>query len=301
MERKSIEQFFLNTLLKISIGGVGLILVADVALNPTDITSIVLDCLIIAAATIAYFIRNTYSNVSVITLTSIVLLAIAYQCIILPISTTNSLSVILLVGFIHAVMLTGRRLMIMQGIAVSVVVGIFVFQFFSAEMMYAQHRNELATIIITYCIIFLILTYATTILKASYDRINGTLREFNMEISQKANEIETQNEELMQMQDNLHSLNTELEKLVYERTSKIQVQNEILLKYSYANAHHLRGPVARLLGLANVYRTNSSLTPDFIIERMVDQATEIDNVVKQINIDLEAGRVSGVVEHPGIS
>ena len=75
--------------------------------------------------------------------------------------------------------------------------------------------------------------------------------------------------------------------------AKIQSQNEILLKYSYANAHHLRGPVARLLGLANVYRLESSIEPDFIITKMVEQAREIDEVVKQINVDLEEGHELG--------
>lgn len=300
MERRSIEQFFLNTLLRISIGGVGLILLADIILYPSDTTSIILDCVILFAASVAFFFRNKYSNFSIITLTSIVLLSMAYQCYVMPISTTNSLSIILLVGFVHAVMLTGRRLMIMQGITVTVVILIFLFQFFSTEIPYAAHRNELATIIITYCIVFFILTYAATILKASYDRINGTLREFNVELAQKANEIEAQNEELMQMQDNLNSLNTELERMVHERTSKIQLQNQALVKYSYANAHHLRGPIARLLGLANVYHTHSNLPPDFIIERMVEQAHEIDSVVKQINVDLEAGQVSGLVEHKAL-
>lgn len=76
-----------------------------------------------------------------------------------------------------------------------------------------------------------------------------------------------------------------------ERTAKIQLQNEILFKYSYRNAHHLRGPVARLLGLATIYKLDTTQNADFYVEKMVDQAHEIDSVIKQINIDLELGKV----------
>ena len=96
----------------------------------------------------------------------------------------------------------------------------------------------------------------------------------------------------MEAQDSLSALNANLENIVNERTAKIQVQNEILLKYSYTNAHHLRGPVARLLGLATIYEMETQPNPDFFIGKMVDQANEIDAVVKQINLDLDTNYVT---------
>jgi hypothetical protein len=61
-----------------------------------------------------------------------------------------------------------------------------------------------------------------------------------------------------------------------------------LIKYSYANARHLRGPVARLLGLTAIYKLEIKPDADFFIDKMVDQANQIDSVIKQINIDLES-------------
>jgi hypothetical protein len=60
------------------------------------------------------------------------------------------------------------------------------------------------------------------------------------------------------------------------------------LKYNYSNAHHLRGPVARLLGLASLYEIDTGLEPAFIIEKMVNEAKDIDTVVRQINELLES-------------
>ncbi len=117
------------------------------------------------------------------------------------------------------------------------------------------------------------------------------MRDINTELNEKATKIASQNDELRQIKDNLSVLNKDLEKIVNERTAKIQIQNEILIKYSYTNAHHLRGPVARLLGLGSIYKLENQPDADFIIEKMVDQAIQIDSVIKQINIDLESRNI----------
>jgi signal transduction histidine kinase len=178
----------------------------------------------------------------------------------------------------------------MHAIALVIVNGLFLVQYMNFDLQYTRDRNEMATVTITYSIIYFILNYATIVLKTGYDKLHRELRENNLELHRRANEIEAQNEELVQIQENIHSINSNLESIVNERTAKIQLQNEVLLRYSYTNAHHLRGPVARLLGLANVYRLESSPDTDFIIRNMVNQAIEIDQVVRQINIDLESGQ-----------
>ncbi len=58
-------------------------------------------------------------------------------------------------------------LWIVQVITFAVVIGFFVVQFMNPEMTFTDQRNEMITVIITYAIIFLIITYATAALKAS--------------------------------------------------------------------------------------------------------------------------------------
>jgi len=294
MEAINIERFFLNTLLRVSIGGVLLITLTDVFIYPADKISIGIDVTVLTAASVSYLLRKKFATLSVLILTVLVLASMIYQCIMLPLSTTNSLSIILLVGFIHSVMLKRWLLLVMQFLTMLAVNGILVYQFVTPGMMYTHQPTELITIGVTYSIVFFILTYATAVLKANYDRINGGLSDSNKELKEKAAKIEVQNEELVVMQEKLNSLNVNLEMMVRERTQKIQLQNEILLKYSYTNAHELRGPVARLLGLANIYRLESTLDADFIITRMAEQATEIDTVVRKINVELESGQQPGV-------
>jgi signal transduction histidine kinase len=279
MEIKNIEKFFLNTILIVLIGGTFSILVSNILLYPEDTLSISISTMILLASIIAYLIRQKLPVVSVLLVTSVALATMSYQRLTVP-NTTTTLSVVLIVGFIFSVMLKGRIMWVMHGIAFVIINTIFVYLV-----------EDKVTAAITYSILYFVIAYATAVLKSSYDRIHQYLRETNIELNEKAKAIEAQNEELIQIQDNLSTLNNDLERIVNERTARIQVQNEVLIKYSFTNAHHLRGPVARLLGLAAIYKLEPNKDHDFFIEKMVDQAHEIDAVIKQINIDLATHHV----------
>jgi signal transduction histidine kinase len=287
MHITNIEKFFLNTILRISLAGVAVILITDLVFFPEDTISISIDITILVACSIAYAIRSRFPTTSVLTIIVIVLLAMVYQCLHVPANTTTSMAIILILGFIGSVMLKGKILISTNTVVFLTMNALFTIQFIDPTLRFTQKMNEMVTVAITYSILFAIVTYASWMLKSSYDRIHHYLIETNGELNQKATEIASQNEELLKMHNNLNAMNAHLEQIVDERTIKIQQQNEILYKYSYANAHHLRGPVARLLGLVNIYGLHPKPDPDFIIEKMADQANEIDAVVKQINIDLD--------------
>jgi hypothetical protein len=292
MAVKNIEKFFLNTLLRICIGGISLIFVADLLLYPEDVQTLFIDGSILAACIVAYLVRTKYPNGSVFIITTAVLAAMLYQCLVVPVNTTTSLSIILIVGFIFSVMLKGRIMWIMHVITYLLIISIFIVQFLNPEHRLSQQLNDVVTVAFTYSILYFILTYATAVLKGAYDKLYQSLRASHLELHQKATEIAAQNVKLIKAQEDLNALNTHLEGIIHERTAKIQIQNETLLKYSYTNAHHLRGPVARLLGLASIYKLDGDMNVSFIISKMEEQAYEIDEVVKKINTELESGSAS---------
>jgi signal transduction histidine kinase len=287
----NIEQFFLNTILKILIVGALIVLLADFLFFPEDTLSLLIDMTILTGCIVAYLLRTKYPTVSVLSVTQIVLAAMVYQSFVVPVNTTTSLSIILVLGFLYSVMLKGSVMWITHGLTFCMVHVIFIIQFLNPGLRFSQKMNDMVTVSITYSILYFILAYAAGFLKSSYDNIHQYLQETNKELKQKADEISNQNNALLIAHNNLNTLNAHLEEIVNERTEKVQLQNEILYKYSYTNAHHLRGPVARLLGLVNVYQLNPKPDPDFIIEKMADQAHEIDAVIQQINIDLEANNL----------
>jgi hypothetical protein len=279
VETINIEKFFLNILLRVSIVGVFLVLVSDGLLFPEDTLSILVAATILTACVLSYIIREKYPTAAVLILTSIVLMAMVYQRWFAP-YTTTSLSIVLLVGFIFSIMLKGKTMWIMHCIA-----------FLILNTVFALRVEGSVTAAITYSTLYFVLTYATWILKYNYDKMNLHLRNANIELHEKSDEIAAQNEELLQTQDHLNLLNSNLEKEVTERTFKIMEQNEMLIKYSYTNAHQLRGPVARLLGLASIYKLEPNPDYDFFVSKMLDQAKELDEVIRQINIELESIQV----------
>jgi hypothetical protein len=300
MNVKNIETFFLNTLLRVSIVGISLILISDAILYPEDKISLGIDVTILSAAIVGYVVRSRYPVTSVFIITLMVLAAMIYQCIMVPVNTTTSLSIILLVGFIYSVMLKGKTMLIMHAVTFLIIHMIFVIQYVDPAKRFSSNINDVITVSITYSIIYFNLTYATAILKGAYDRLFSSLQESHHELHNKAMKITIQNEELIQTQENLNSINAHLEKIIDDRTAKIRLQNEVLMKYSYSNAHHLRGPVARLLGLASISRLDGNVDMRFIIEKMEEQAVEIDHVVKQINKDLETADLQKTAPGPSV-
>lgn len=289
---KSLEKFFVATLLKISVMGVFVILIADVIIYPQDSLSIIIDTCIFVACIAAYFAREKFPVASILTITCTTLTAMFYQCLVVPANTTTSLSIILLVGFIVSILLDGKTMWVMHIMTAVILLAIFFAQFYNPTLRSSGSGGETVTIAITYFVIYFILTYFSGVLKYQYNKLVDSLRTLNENLVEKTHEIEAQNEELVQAQENLNSLNAGLEKAVMERTEKIRAQNEVLLKYSYANAHHLRGPVARLLGLAKIWKLESKPDSDFFFDQVEAQAQEIDDVIRQINIDLEKVEMS---------
>jgi len=283
----NIEEFFLNTLLRISILGVFSILLSDIILYPSDVISIAIDSVILSGLILSYLIRKPFPTAAVLIFTSIILVSMLYQCLVVPANTTTSLSIILVVGFVFSVMLKGRLLWAAQGITFLSLLSVFFIQFIKPELRFSTDVKELATVAITYSILYFVLTYASWVLKLRYDEVNKDLKDANSELHQKAVEIEAQNDALLAAQETLNELNKNLEKKVMERTLQIRAQNEMLIKYSYANAHHLRGPVARMLGLASMYKLDPSVDANFLVNKMLDEVHEVDTVVKKLTVELE--------------
>lgn len=292
MDSRSIEAFFLNTLLRIATIGVFIITLTDVVLYPEDRLSIIIDLIILGTCLVAYALRERFPTMSILIFTIVVLIAMIYQCLAVPLNTTISLSVLLIDGFIVSVMLKGWIKKFMHTLIVVSVIAVFIVQYVDPRLNFSDNRNELATIAVTYLILYFNLAYPSSILKKKYDLINQNLNNTNDVLTQQTQEMAAQNSALLNAQNELAVLNANLERILDERTARIKAQNEILVRYSYTNAHHLRGPVARLLGLATIYNIDKTTDPDFIIARMVDQAHEIDTVVKLINEDLEAQNLS---------
>jgi signal transduction histidine kinase len=111
----------------------------------------------------------------------------------------------------------------------------------------------------------------------------------NHQIHEQKEELTVQAEDLAFANNEISSINNNLEKLVEEKTSRIIQQNERLIKYAFQNAHNVRGPLARILGLANLIKMNAANKEEipFLLSEIEKASIELDVVIKEINNTLE--------------
>lgn len=114
------------------------------------------------------------------------------------------------------------------------------------------------------------------------------LEKLNDEISNKHVEMLYQAEQLSKANEQVRRINESLEQEVQNRSNKIRQQNQMLIEYAYFNAHNVRGPLARILGLAGLMQAETSV--ELIKEyntRLHESALELDLVVREINTKLQ--------------
>jgi len=85
---------------------------------------------------------------------------------------------------------------------------------------------------------------------------------------------------LIESQAKLRDINQYLELIVNEKTKSIQQQNEVLLDYSYTNAHKVRGAVARILGLIQLSKIKADLSYPWFFEKVEYETQQIDEIIK---------------------
>jgi signal transduction histidine kinase len=111
--------------------------------------------------------------------------------------------------------------------------------------------------------------------------MNQAIQEKNEEITAQARLLEDVNREM-------ERINTNLEGEVQQRSQRLVEQSKKLVEYAYFNAHHLRGPLARILGLISLLQLQKlSADQEDIVQKMDISAQELDVVVKEINKRLD--------------
>lgn len=110
------------------------------------------------------------------------------------------------------------------------------------------------------------------------------MKRLNDEIYEKHEEILAQTEELTQAAAEVSRMNESLEMEVSARVAEIKLQNEKLIEYAYFNAHNVRGPLARILGLCTLMSGETSPAElQTYNSHLLNCAHELDGVVREIN------------------
>lgn len=76
-------------------------------------------------------------------------------------------------------------------------------------------------------------------------------------------------------------------------TEKISIQlelrkrNEKLMNFSFTNAHHIRGPVVRILGLVQLVKIDKETDRQWYVQTIYNEVKELDKITKSIARELD--------------
>ncbi len=119
----------------------------------------------------------------------------------------------------------------------------------------------------------------------------AVIKEQNAELAHKQVRMIVQNEKLFRQKKEIEALKNNLEKLVAQRTKELQQtlddltrQNQDLSQFSFIISHNLRAPVARILGLLNIFNEGKYEDEDNkqIISLLRKTATDLDTVIRDL-------------------
>lgn len=136
---------------------------------------------------------------------------------------------------------------------------------------------------IDYLIFGLIITLFTVYLKNKYMHFRKQVDIRNDQLERISTTLLHQNEELKTQQEEIKAINENLESIIKEHTRGIEIKNRELAEYAFINAHMLRAPLSRILGLTSLIEMDAHTNIRHEIRNVKSLAHEMDVVVRKIN------------------
>lgn len=130
----------------------------------------------------------------------------------------------------------------------------------------------------------LIFIYFFVLLKNEYRFFRKQLGRKNKQLKRLVETLSYQNAELESQQAKIEMINNNLESIVSEHTRKIQEKNKELSEYAFINAHLVRAPLCRIMGLVNLIEMeHGQQASRSDLQDIAQIAGEIDLIVRKIN------------------
>lgn len=89
-----------------------------------------------------------------------------------------------------------------------------------------------------------------------------------------------QTDKLQYSQEEIRSINENLEQIIDQRIKKIEERNKQLEEYAFINAHLVRGPLCRIIGLAVLMQQEEA---DPQLGAVHEKAQHVDTIIRRIN------------------
>jgi len=128
------------------------------------------------------------------------------------------------------------------------------------------------------------------------NKLNKDLMEVNQEVQNKNEELRASEEELLASGEELRQINENLNNLVSFRTQTIIDQNKKFIHHAFINAHKVRSPLARILGLVNLMSHEVELDENGkeLLRLLNISANELDDILREVRVNLDEAEFKGL-------
>ena len=294
MTEKRMEDFFLKTIHRISFAGVLFIVVMDMIFMQMDnflgIGGMVDVGILVSIGVAMVLHKSGYYVPAVILPTSFAAVALLLVSVLHSQSVTTAMIALVSVGFSISILLKGKIRSWMHGAIYAGMAVVLLYHVSNYSFYMYENSNQVITNFAAYFIVYLIITYSVGALKTKYDTVTLELQQKNLKLLEQTVLMAHQNNEVVASRNELNQINQNLESIVEQRTNNAKQKNEYLVKYAYTNAHHVRGPLARILGLLQLAKLEGDINYPFLFDKIEEESKEIDVVLKTINKELEEGQ-----------
>lgn len=121
-------------------------------------------------------------------------------------------------------------------------------------------------------------------LKIRFFSYRSSVSRTNEELTRVTETLDSQTNQLRKQQLELDSLRNNLESMVAERIQEVRAKSAVLKEYAFVNAHHVRAPLARVLGLIYLIELeNGHAGAPERLNRIKAEARRMDAIIQQIN------------------
>jgi len=130
-----------------------------------------------------------------------------------------------------------------------------------------------------------ILILLTFYLKENFLSYRESVELNNERLKKSTEKLMEQTDQLYQQQVELNILRNNLEQIISGKISESQNQAEILKEYSFVNSHHVRAPLARVLGLIDLIEVENkrNKSSSNVLHNIKTDAEELDDILRKIN------------------
>lgn len=133
---------------------------------------------------------------------------------------------------------------------------------------------------IDFLVIAVIITFFLVYLKTKFATYRNRIAHRHKQLQKLSVTVHSQTDKLLTAQEEVKSINENLELIIDQRIQKIEARNKELEEYAFINAHLVRGPLCRIIGLSNLMLEEGDYPKLEIIRQ---KAQQVDFITRKIN------------------